>query len=43
MDKYDQDSIEISGDVYNVDFDEAGWEPEPIKDGDNEMSEKFGY
>lgn len=43
MDKYDQDSIEISGDVYNVDFDEAGWEPELIEDGDNEMSEKFGY
>jgi len=40
---YIDDSIEIHGEVFAQDFDDAGWEPIEVDDSDEEAAQLFGY
>lgn len=42
-DKYVEQTIQIHGEVFDKDFDDAGWEPVEIDESDEEAAHEFGY
>lgn len=41
--EYEEQAIEIHGEVLDKDFDEVGWEPQVVDDSDEEAANMFGY
>lgn len=42
-DKYVEQATHIHGEVFDKDFDDAGWDPVEIDDSDEEAAHEFGY
>lgn len=42
-DKYVEQTIQIHSEVFDKDFDDAGWEPVEIDESDEEAAHEFGY
>lgn len=40
---YTEDSIELTGEVFDTDYDEVGFEPIEVDDSDEDMAEKLDY
>lgn len=40
---YNEDTIDIHGEVFDKDFDNVKYEPDVIDDSDKEQEEKYGY
>ena len=40
---YNEDTIDIHGEVFDRDFDNVKYEPDVIDDSDKEQEEKYGY
>lgn len=40
---YNEDTIDIHGEVFDKDFDDVKYEPDVIDDSDKEQEEKYGY
>ena len=42
-DKYVEQTIQIHGEVFDKDFDDAGWDPVEVDDSNEEAAYEFGY
>ena len=42
-DKYVEQTTQIHSEVFDKDFDDAGWEPVEIDESDEEAAHEFGY
>lgn len=42
-DKYVEQTTQIHGEVFDKDFDDAGWDPVEVDDSDEEFAHEFGY
>ena len=40
---YEDDTIDIHGEVFDKDFDNVKYEPDAIDDSDEQEKEKYGY
>lgn len=40
---YEEYDVEIHGEVFDKDFDDVGWDPIEVDDGDEEAAIKYGY
>lgn len=41
--KYIEQTIQIHGEVFDKDFDDAGWDPVEVDDSNEEAAHEFGY